>query len=169
VQATRTYLELTDPSQFQSAFGDFPDVVITQVEDPTPALYRHCYRTVGEAYHWRDRWDWTDDHIREHLASPEITLHVASRGQTLMGWFELRRVPSDGSVEIAYFGLAPTAIGRGLGKHLLSCAVRDAWALKPTRVWLHTSTLDHPHALPNYQARGFTAYRTERYTVDFSA
>lgn len=169
MQATRTYLELTDPSQFRSAFGDFPDVVITRVEDPTPALYRQCYRTVGEAYHWRDRWDWTDDQIRAHLASPEITLHVATREQMLVGWFELRRVPPDGSVEIAYFGLAPTAIGRGLGKHLLSCAVRDAWALGPTRVWLHTSTLDHPHALPNYQARGFTAYRAERYTVDFSA
>lgn len=169
MQATRTYLQLTDPGQFQSAFGQFPDVAVDRVERPTPALYRHCYRTVGEAYHWRDRWDWTDDQIHDHLASPEITLHVATLNQTLMGWYELRRVPEDGSVEIAYFGLAPSAIGRGLGKHLLSCAVHDAWALGPTRVWLHTSTLDHAHALPNYRARGFAPYRTETYTVDFPA
>jgi len=56
-------------------------------------------------------------------------------------------------------------IGQGLGKHLLSCAVRDAWALRPTRVWLHTCTLDHPHALSNYEARGFVAYKTEHYEV----
>ncbi len=82
-----------------------------------------------------------------------------------MGWYELRQVLEDASVEIAYFGLAPDAIGRGLGKHLLSCAVRDAWALGPTRVWLHTSTLDHPHARSNYEKRGFVVYRTEQYEV----
>jgi len=169
VQATRTYLELTDPGRFRSAFGDFPDVRIERVADPAPPLYRRLYRTVGADYHWRDRWDWTDDEIRAHLAQPEISLHVATCGAELAGWYELRRVPEDGSVEIAYFGLAPGAIGRGLGKHLLSCAVRDAWALRPARVWLHTCTLDHPHALPNYQKRGFVPYRTEVYTVDSPA
>ncbi len=168
MQATRTYLELREPGRFRPAFGDFPGLAIERVERPTPELYRHCYRTVGEAYHWRDRWDWTDDEIRAHLAQPEISLHVARHDGALAGWYELRRVPEDGggSVEIAYFGLAPGAIGRGLGKHLLSCAVRDAWALRPARVWLHTCTLDHPHALPNYQKRGFLAYKTEHYEVE---
>ena len=169
MEATRTYLELTSRGQFRSAFGQFPDVVLEHVDHPTPALYRHCYRTVGEAYHWRDRWDWTDDEIRTHLGKPEISLYVARRDGALAGWYELRRVPDDDSVEIAYFGLAPGAIGHGLGKHLLSCAVRYAWALAPARVWLHTCTLDHPHALPNYQQRGFVPYRTETYTVDFPA
>jgi GNAT superfamily N-acetyltransferase len=163
VQATRTYLELRKPGQFRPAFGDFPDLTIEEVRRPTPELYRHCYRTVGEAYHWRDRWDWTDGEIRAHLAQPGISLHVATQAGALAGWYELRRVPEDNSVEIAYFGLAPGAIGQGLGKHLLSCAVRDAWALEPTRVWLHTCTLDHPAALPNYVARGFVPYRTEEY------
>jgi GNAT superfamily N-acetyltransferase len=167
MEATRTYLELSRKNQFKPGFGTFPDLVIERVEQPTPELYRECYRRVGEAYHWRDRWDWTDQEIRAHLAQPEITLHVARRRSVLAGWYELRRVPDDGSVEIAYFGLLPGAIGQGLGKHLLSCAVRDAWALGPSRVWLHTCTLDHPHALPNYQKRGFAPYKTERYEVNF--
>lgn len=29
------------------------------------------------------------------------------------------------------------------------------------RVWVHTCTLDGPHALANYRARGLTVYRTE--------
>ena len=33
--------------------------------------------------------------------------------------------------------------------------VRRAWERQPTRVWLHTSSLDHPAALANYVARGF--------------
>ncbi|PYO77587.1 MAG: GNAT family N-acetyltransferase [Gemmatimonadetes bacterium] len=89
------------------------------------------------------------------------------QGDALAGWYELRRVPEDRSVEIAYFGLFPDAIGQGLGKHILSCAVRDAWALEPARVWLHTCTLDHPAALPNYQKRGFAPYKTETYEVNF--
>lgn len=165
MQVTRTYLQLTDPAQFKAAFGDFPEITLAHVPIPPPKLYRHCYRTVGEAFHWRDRWDWTDDQITEHLVDPNIQLHVATRDGNLAGWYELRRVPEDDSVEIAYFGIVASEFGRGLGKHLLSCAVRDAWALHPKRVWLHTCTLDHRNALPNYVARGFAPYKTETYEV----
>ena len=166
MQVTRTYLELRSPADFRPAFGEFPDVVVERADNSTPQLYRHCYRTVGEDFHWRDRWDWSDAEIRDHLARPDITLHVARRDGALVGYYELRRVPEENAVEIAYFGVFPDAVGQGLGKHLLSCAVRDAWATGPARVWLHTCTLDHPAALPNYTARGFRAYKTETYEVD---
>jgi len=166
MHVTRTYLELTDPAQFKSALGDFPEITLAHVPIPPPKLYRHCYRTVGEAFHWRDRWDWSDDQITEHLVDPNIQLHVATRDGNLAGWYELRRVPEENSVEIAYFGIVAAEFGRGLGKHLLSSAVRDAWALGAKRVWLHTCTLDHPNALPNYLARGFTPYKTEEYEVE---
>jgi ribosomal protein S18 acetylase RimI-like enzyme len=171
MQATRTYLELTSRTQFKPAFGDFPDVAIAHAPRPQPALYRMCYRSVGEAFHWRDRWDWSDEEIAEHVASPHIHLYVATRLKgrqeaQLAGWYELREVPEERSIEIAYFGIMAGEFGRGFGKHLLSHAVREAWARKPERVWLHTCTLDHPNALPNYVARGFTPYRTETYDVD---
>jgi len=163
---TRTYLELATPEAFRPAFGSFPEIRLERVSHPAPELYRRCYRAVGEAFHWRDRWDWTDAQIAEHLAQPEITLYVAARDGELAGWYELRRLPDESSVEVAYFGIVATYFGRGFGKHLLSCAVRDAWALAPRRVWLHTCTLDHPNAVPNYRARGFVPYRTETYEVD---
>lgn len=166
MQATRTYVQMTNPAQFRPAFGDFPAFDVRAVEHASPELYRECYRAVGRDYHWRDRWDWSDAEIARHLATPGITFHVARLDGRFAGWYELRRVADDDSVEIAYFGLAPHAVGQGLGKHLLSHAVRDAWALGPARVWLHTCTLDHAAALPNYVARGFTPYRTESYQVD---
>jgi ribosomal protein S18 acetylase RimI-like enzyme len=171
MQATRTYLELTSRGQFKPAFGEFPGVSVVRAPHPQPELYRLCYRSVGEAFHWRDRWDWRDAEIAAHVGSPGIHLFVATRGAAtnaaqLAGWYELRRVPEEDSVEIAYFGIVPAEFGRGFGKHLLSSAVRDAWALDPQRVWLHTCTLDHPNALPNYIARGFSPYRTETYEVD---
>lgn len=171
MQATRTYLELKNRTQFKAGFGDFPDVAIARAVKPLPELYRMCYQTVGEAYHWRDRWDWTDQQIATHLSDPANQLFVATRAVgekkvALAGWYELRRVAEDDSVEIAYFGIVAAEFGRGFGKHLLSNAVYDAWGLGPQRVWLHTCTLDHPNALPNYVARGFTPYRTETYEVD---
>ena len=171
MQATRTYLELRDHTQFKDAFGHFPEITIARASKPSPDLYRTCYRTVGEAFHWFDRWEWSDEQITKHLADPAIQLFVATRRTggnqaDLAEWYELRRVAEDDSVEIAYFGIVDREFGRGFGKHLLSNAVRDAWALDPRRVWLHTCTLDHPNALPNYLARGFTPYRTETYEVD---
>ena len=47
---------------------------------------------------------------------------------------------------------------------LLSVAAARAWSLgqPPTkRVWVHTCSLDGPHALANYRARGFQVFRTE--------
>jgi GNAT superfamily N-acetyltransferase len=70
---------------------------------------------------------------------------------------------ADGAVEIAYFGLVERFIGRGIGKAMLTRAAEEAWALEPTRVWLHTCTLDSPHALPNYKARGFEETKRETY------
>ena len=58
-----------------------------------------------------------------------------------------------------------TFTGRGLGGALLTEAVERAWAAGAARVWLHTCTFDHPAAIPNYLARGFTVFRTEEYTV----
>lgn len=81
------------------------------------------------------------------------------------GYFELRKC-EDGSVEIAYFGLLPAFIGRGLGKHLLTCATEQAWAVGANRVWLHTCTLDDPAAKPNYLKRGFRPFKTEEYVVE---
>jgi GNAT superfamily N-acetyltransferase len=77
------------------------------------------------------------------------------------GYYELRRDDEDG-VEIAYFGLLPEFIGRGLGGALLTNAIEEAWRMSSvSRVWVHTCTLDHPGALGNYQARGMVIYKQE--------
>ena len=49
MQATRTYLELSQQSQFKPDGVAFADLAIEQVEQPTPELYRRCYQGVGEA------------------------------------------------------------------------------------------------------------------------
>ena len=106
----------------------------------------------------------SSDEIRAYLADPALELWVLREGVETAGYFELR-MHRDRSVEIAYFGLVPAFVGRGLGKFLLTRAVERAWARGATRVWLHTSSLDHPSALPNYLARGFSIWKQETYDV----
>ena len=58
--------------------------------------------------------------------------------------------------DLAYFGLVPEAIGRGLGTFLLQTALHMAWDRPGTaRVTVNTNSLDHPRALPLYQKAGF--------------
>ena len=120
---------------------------------------------MGAEWYWHDRLEWTDQELATYLGRSDVRVWEATvRGESA-GYFELRR-HDDGGVEISYFGLVPPAIGQGLGRWLLEHAVREAWAFGATRVWLHTCTLDSEHALPNYLARGFAPFRTERLEVD---
>ncbi|HJZ82646.1 MAG TPA: GNAT family N-acetyltransferase [Pyrinomonadaceae bacterium] len=165
IHVTRTYLEMRAPSALRPVHSDDPLIQIAQEHHCSIDLFRRLYAEVGRNYHWIDRLPWTDDQISAHLSLPENSIWIMNYGEDLAGYFELRRCP-DGSTEIAYFGLLPQFIGRGLGKHLLTCAAEQAWAGGANRVWLHTCTLDDPAALPNYLKRGFKPFQTERYTVE---
>ena len=165
IEVTRTYLEMRNASELQPGRIDDPRVRIEPQRDCSVALFRFLYVEVGRTYHWIDRLPWTDDDIARYLQQPEISLWLMTYDGERAGYFELRRC-EDGSVEIAYFGLLPGFLGRGLGKRLLTCATEQAWSDGANRVWLHTCTLDDPAALPNYLKRGFRAFKTEKYAVE---
>ena len=69
-------------------------------------------------------------------------------------------------VDLAYFGLMPEFIGRGLGAHLLTAAIENAWRHDPEKLTVNTNNLDHPKALPLYQRLGFRPVRQEAQEVD---
>jgi len=163
MRAIRTYLEMASPAEFVPAFAEDPVVTIAPETAPTAGLYRELTRRVGEPFNWARRWEWTEDRILAHLKRDDVRLFVARRDGNFAGFFELHGPDKDGAVELYLFGLVPEEFGRGLGKHLLSCAIRDAWALGAKRFWLHTCSLDSPKAIPNYVARGFKVFRTEEY------
>ena len=121
-------------------------------------------RKSGASINWVDRLAWTDDEIARYLADPALELWILRVEDAIAGYFELRK-DDDGAVEIAYFGLMPDFVGQGLGKFMLTRAVERAWERGATRVWLHTSSLDHSSALSNYLARGFTIWKQESYDV----
>ena len=165
IEVTRTYLEMRDPAELQAARSNDPRIRIEQLHECSSSFFRYLYVEVGRNYHWIDRLPWTDEDITTHLSLPEISLWLMTEEGANAGYFELRRC-EDGSMEIAYFGLLPGFIGRGLGKHLLTCATQQAWAEGASRVWLHTCTLDDKAAMPNYLKRGFRPFKSEKYLVE---
>jgi len=164
VEVVRTHLELTGPTVDSPLPPPVSGLELIHPATCGPALYRELYQRVGEGYHWTDRLDWTDAQIEQHLAREGVSVGLLRVHGEPAGWFELVR-HGDGSNEIAYFGLLADHHGRGLGRYLLEAAIASARDAGAARIWLHTCTLDSPAALPNYLARGFLPFRTERYRI----
>jgi GNAT superfamily N-acetyltransferase len=162
VEITTWHLEMGDPAQLRAVAAPV-GAVVTHAEIPSPELSRYLYTAVGGAWYWVDRlprtyeaWDtW----------AKQVQTWVLYVHGTPAGYFELLREP-DGDVQIAYVGLLPQFVGGGLGGYLLTRAVEVAWEMGTARVWVHTCTLDHPHALNNYRARGFVIFKERRATIE---
>jgi len=149
---------MTGPDDLCPKLVDYPGLSIDRAQSPSPELNRFLYTAVGGDWHWVDRLTWTYQQWQEWVHRPELDTWVAFISGAPAGYFELESQASS-NVEIVSFGLLPPFIGQGLGGHLLTVAVGEAWRIAAKRVWLHTCTLDHPGALSNYQARGFRVFQ----------
>jgi GNAT superfamily N-acetyltransferase len=171
VIVTTTYLEQRSPDDLVPAREPSLPASITRVDDLAPEFSRFLYTAVGGDWHWLNRLPWTLQQWTNWLSRPGAEDWVAWVNGAPAGYVELDAATHDDGThaEIASFGLLPRYIGRGLGGRLLAHGITKAWTLherfaelpRVTRVWVHTCTLDGPHALANYHARGFRTYRTE--------
>ncbi|MBI1368641.1 MAG: GNAT family N-acetyltransferase [Planctomycetes bacterium] len=137
---------------------------IDLVTPPDGAVNDRFYRRVGANWLWKDRLSWSMSDWHAYARREGLSTWIARLDDDEVGYAELHD-DAAGSVQLCYFGLLPEHIGRGLGRRMLDDVLKIAWALPGTRrVWLHTCTNDHPHALSNYQARGFEIYHTRLIT-----
>jgi len=151
-----------EPEDFRSSFIQDDRMHITQLHAADVRYYRFMYNTVGEKWNWTDRLLLEDSAIRKILEDPCLSVFVLYYDGAPAGYVELAD-RGDNETEIVYFGLREPFWGRGLGKHLLSFGVMTAFESGADTVILNTCNLDGPHALKNYQKRGFKVYDvTER-------
>lgn len=179
-----TYLQMLSPLEMQSASPSRTgtsesrnkDLEVRELTESDWKFNREMYFRVGEKWKWIDKRPWTDAQWQEYANDPDLRTFAGYVGNEVAGYFELKRTEigehpaspklrrdKGEAIEIAYFGLLPEFIGRGLGAELLGSAVETAWSWTPapSRVWVHTCNRDHPSALANYQARGFRIYKVE--------
>jgi GNAT superfamily N-acetyltransferase len=157
-----TYLEMRSADQLRPKRVD-SQLRVNEKTQGDWRFNRDLYLRVGEQWAWIDKRSWTDDQWERYATPTELRTFAGYYGDALIGYYELR-LDAESGIEIAYFGLLPEWIGRGLGGALLTSAIETAWRIepKPARVWVHTCNRDHPQALANYQARGFIVYKVEQ-------
>jgi GNAT superfamily N-acetyltransferase len=146
----RTDLEIAQPS---AANG----LALRRLGPPDAALHRKLYRTIGEPWLWSGLLMKSKKEMEAYLANPAVLSFAAFDGAQAVGMLDLETSAGEG-VEIAYFGLAPSHVGKGAGAWLMDEAVRIARQEGHARLWLHTCNFDHPKAVPFYQKQGFRIY-----------
>jgi GNAT superfamily N-acetyltransferase len=172
VEYVVTWLEAAaPPSRPRPAAPALRGLSLLRAERPPVAFFRYLYDVVGRDYEWSDLHAVADDEIRAFIQDPNVALYVAYLTGWPAGFVMLDRRPLEdrapGLCSLAYFGLAPEAMGRGLGSWLLGTAVHLAWegawiGSPAAKLEVNTCTLDHPRALPLYQRWGFRPVRREQ-------
>jgi len=133
---------------------------VIHLKTATVEFYRPLYNAVGKKYRWLSRRKMTDAQLAALLCEPRNELHVLYVDGTPAGFAELDRFQPD-EIELVQFGLIDDFMGQGIGKWFLQELIDTAWSYRPKRFWLHTCTLDHPAALPNYIKAGFMLNKQE--------
>jgi GNAT superfamily N-acetyltransferase len=155
IETVVTELEMTERPALHVLHVPVPSVKLAIMRAaPIPVhFYRYLYDVIGRPHHWVDRKRWDDARLAARINDAAVTVMVLYAGGVPAGFYELADTP--GTVQLALFGIVPDYRGRGLGRHFLAHAIREAWARTPERVRVETCTLDHAAALPLYQRMGF--------------
>ncbi len=164
IPVERNFLELRDLRNLRFNSIKQNKLIVKKIK-PDFQLNKFFYKQVGKKYRWIDRLSWPDEKWIEYISNKNLETYVISISKDLAGFFELLYNPQLKETEISYFGLLEEYIGKGIGGHALSEAIKKSFDKDINRVWLHTCTLDHPNALKNYIARGMTVFKKENINI----
>lgn len=159
-----TYLTMKEPPCYPRPHMPVgPTAALIAAETPPNWYFLDLYRRVGQDYEWTDQLERPAGELSAWLKDPAVRLYSFLRAGWPNGFFILdHRMPE--TCNLAYFGLVPEAMGRGLGSFLLETAIHMAWDRPGTlSVTVNTNSLDHPRALPLYQKAGFVPTRRETF------
>jgi len=162
----RNYLEINSIQNLSEVFKPSNNLNISLIEEPDFQLNKFFYKEIGKKHRWMDRLLWTEKNWIEYLNSLEVKTYVLKEDHNLAGYFEQIFHNEKNDCEIAYFGVLEEFIGKKYGGYLLSEAIKESFKLGAKRVWVHTCSLDHKHALGNYKSRGMKIFKSETISIN---
>ena len=83
----------------------------------------------------------------------------------LVGFYEQEFHEAKNEMELIQMGVLKEYQGKKLGSFLLKYIIQNIFSRNITRLWVHTCSLDHKHALNNYLSKGLKIFKEEE--IDF--
>ena len=154
--AATTYLEMFAPAM--DAAKAFPDGISAARERLDNDSYRALFRKIGAPWLWTSRLTIGDDALSEILDDERTETWVIRDGAEAIGLVELDFQASD-ECELAFFGMVPSATGKGLGGPMMALAQDQAFSRGIKRFFVHTCHFDSPAAVAFYRKAGFVPYK----------
>tara|TARA_B100001996_G_scaffold375211_1_gene354852 strand:+ start:228 stop:731 length:504 start_codon:yes stop_codon:yes gene_type:complete len=160
-QIKRNYLEITSINELVEANKPHKNIILEKVDPPDFHLNKFFYKEIGRNHRWTDRLSWTDENWIKYISNSSVVTYILKNKEDLVGYFEQNFNNKKSECEIAYFGILVEYFGKKLGGYLLSEAIKKSFEKNSKRVWVHTCSLDHKHALNNYISRGMKVFKTD--------
>ena len=157
----RNYLEILSIKELVESSNPSNKFILELVEPPNFQLNKFFYKNIGKNHRWVDRLTWNEKQWIDYTSNTKVKTYVLKNEEDLVGYFELIFHKDENEIEIAYFGLLEEYRNKKLGAYLLSLAIKQSFKNKPSRVWVHTCSLDHKNALNNYLSRGMKIFKKE--------
>jgi len=161
----RNYLEIKSLNQLSEIKKPNNKYFLKKVNPSDFILNKFFYKQIGKKYQWIDRLNWSDKNWIDYMSNLNLSTYVLKYNDDLAGFFELIYHKNKLEIEIAYFGILEEYFGKKLGGYMLSEAIKKSFNYNINRVWVHTCSLDHKHALNNYLSRGMKIYNRETLNI----
>ena len=157
----RNYLEIKSLKDLVELSKPSEKLKVKLVNPPNFQLNKFFYKQIGKNLNWIDRLVWSDNKWISYLNNQNVNTYILKEENNFVGYYEQIFDKEKLDCEIAYFGILEEYIGKKFGGYLLSEAIKNAFKLNPKRIWVHTCSLDHRHALKNYLSRGMKIFKSE--------
>ena len=128
-------------------------------------INKFFYRQIGKDHFWRDRLLWSDKEWSKYVDNNNLDTGIMKLDGELIGFFEQEFHKEKNEIELIQMGILKEYQGKKFGSFLLKYIVHKAFDKNVERVWVHTCSLDHRHALDNYLSKGFKIFKEE--TINF--
>ena len=160
-EVKRNYLEIGSITELKEGNKPSDDYSLNLIDPINFQLNKFFYKNIGKKHKWIDRLNWRNENWIDYINSIGVNTFVLKQRNELVGYFEQIYYKDKQDCEIAYFGILEEYIGKKYGGYLLTEAIKNSFLLGSKRVWVHTCSLDHHHALKNYLSRGMKIFQTE--------
>ena len=157
----RDYLEINSIIDLNEKIKPFDDLIVSLIDSTDFQLNKFFYKEIGKEHRWVDRLSWSNNQWIKYVNDPKVKTFILKKGEDLVGYYEQIFSEDKSECEIAYFGILKEYFGKKFGGYLLSDAIKKSFYYGAKRIWVHTCSLDHKHALKNYLSRGMKVFKSE--------